>query len=289
MASHKIKILLFSLLLIFLSGCSGQDGGKNLPDTLRIGVLPDESPEMLQKRYQPLFDHLSAQLGINCELVIPASYAELLTMFGDKRIDIANFGGVTFLKAHKQYHAVPLVMRDIDMRFTSYFLVRADEPGQKVTDYRNRPFSFGSRLSTSGHLMPRYFLQIDNIEPEAFFSRIEYSGKHDKTAYDVRDRVVDIGVANAAIIDKMFASNQLSKNEIKILYETPPYADYVWAIRDGFNDQARFDITKAFLSLSPVNHKHAAILANIDAGGFLPASMNDFAMLDSILSAMDLE
>ena len=271
-----------SILHFSLNGCSKENGHLEMPESLKIGILPDEGEAVLLKRYTPLFNHLSEELGISYELKISTSYSALLEQFNNKEVDLAYFGGFTFLQAHHSSKAVPLVMRDIDVFFTSYFIAKANAAESTIKDFRGKTFSFGSRLSTSGHLMPRYYMKNKNIEAETYFSNIKYSGSHDTTVYWVRDGITDIGVTNSAIFDKMLKDERLKKDEIKIIWETPPYPDYVWALQSGYSNTVQTNIREAFLSLTPSIKEHAAILANVDAGGFLPASIDDFSKLNGI-------
>ncbi len=281
-------LALAAALMIFLSGCAKKDDTDALPTLLKIGILPDESKTVLLKRYTPLFEHLSSELGIPYELKIPANYEALNDLFNDGAVDLAYFGGYTFIRAHRTSNAVPLVMRDIDTRFTSYFFSRVDITAKGITDYKGKRFSFGSRFSTSGHLMPRFFLQEKKIVPESFFSEVRYSGSHDETTKLVNDGIVDIGVANSKIIDTMIVDGRLSEDKIQILWETPPYPDYVWAVQPTISESVRTRLRDAFLSLSPANKAHSVILTGVDAGGFLPASSDDFTMLEKISDQMNL-
>lgn len=279
------RLFRFTILICFFIlsiSCSDQNQNRKL-DELRIGILPDEGREKLLQRYTLLFEYLSAQLGIPYKLVIPKDYQDLLDDFASGQIDLAYFGGFTFLKAHHQFGAVPLVMRDTDLRFTSYFLVRNNEPLQSIRDFKGKAFSFGSRLSTSGHLMPRYFLGTKGIIPEQFFSSVEYSGKHDITAYRVRDGKVDLGAANSKVIDGMFADGRIDKDSIRVIWETPPFADYVWALQPDVDKTIRMKITNAFLALSPDIPEQASILEKVDSGGFVPAAVSDFNELDKVM------
>ena len=281
------KIFCVLLLIVSCVACAtDREGDKVTLATLRISILPDESTEKLLERYTPLFDYLSREIGIPYQLVIPKDYDELLQLFHNKEIDLAYFGGFTFMKAHLADKAEPLVMRDVDTRFTSYFLARADNPGQGLEDFAGRTFAFGSALSTSGHLMPRFFLAEMGIAPEGFFSEVRYSGKHDLTAYWVRDGKVDLGVANHAVIDQMYKDGRLNRQEVRVLYETRPYPDYVWALRPLHNETFRIKLRDAFLSLSRIDKTQAEILAGVDAGSFLPAGMNDFSKLKKVMGGL---
>ena len=270
-----------------LSACSVPE--KEPPiDILRIGILPDEGEEALRERYVPLLEFLSQETGLPCELVIPKHYATLIRLFGEGQIDLAYFGGVTFVNASSVYGAVPLVMRDVDSNFTSVFVV-ADEGFKDFEELQGKRFSFGSRLSTSGHLMPRHFLQAQrNIIPEKYFGSIEYSGKHDLTAYRVRDGEVDAGVVNAEILSKMFADGRLQAGDIRIIWTPPPYPDYVWAVHPRIRPVARERIQQAFLKLSADNPEEAAILSRMGTVGFYPASIEDFSLLTQVMDRLDV-
>jgi len=277
---HILPIIFF--LVLILNGCSEQKEKDKIPEVLRIGILPDQSVETLLERYTPLLVHISSKTGVPYKLIIPESYEDLLELFDKGSIDLAYFGGLTYSQAHFTSGAIPLVMRDIDVHFTSYFISNNKSNSKNIEDFKDKSFSFGSRLSTSGHLMPRYFLQDKNIIAEKFFKKIQYSGSHDKTAFWVRDGIVDVGAVNSKIIDKLFKEKKLSQNNINIIWETPPYPDYVWAVQSNIGPKSRNRIRDAFLSLSYSKESHAEILQGLDSKGFLPASQDDFSLLKDI-------
>lgn len=253
------------------------------PSTLRIGVLPDQDPETLQRRFAPVLEYLSAELQIPCELKIPNSYGQLVEMFHHKEVELAYFGGYSFIKAQQNDQARSLVMRRIDTRFTSYLLVHADSEARNIEDLRGKRLAFGSTLSTSGHLMPRHFLQKMNLEPEVYFSSVEYSGAHDKTVYWVRDGRADVGATNANTVRTMLQKGLVNANEVRVLWETPPYADYVWAIAPTLNDELASKISNAFLQLTPENADHRKILHELNATGYIPADPEYFSDLAEIV------
>jgi len=128
--------------------------------------------------------------------------------------------------------------------------------------------------------MPRYFLGKNNIEPEKYFSKIVYSGQHDKTIFSVVRGEADLGAVNAKIFDKLAEKNIINLSGIRIIWETPPYTDYVWALRASFSDKTRMRIRNVFLALSPSNPGHRVILEGVGANGFLPAAIVDFQKID---------
>lgn len=288
-----MKTFISSGLLVFLllgfGACEPQGKSqKQEISVLRIGVVPSESEQKLLARYQSLFVHLADETGVPYEFIPSGSYTDLLDHFHNGRIDLANFGGVTFVKAYKRDNAVPLVMRDIDSEFTSYFLVAAGSSARTLEDIKGATFSFGSRNSTSGHFMPRYFMEQSGIRPEKFFKDIQYSGKHDTTALWVQEGKVEAGVANSRIIKTLFENGTLNKKQIRILWETPPYSNYVWAVHPTMSDALQSKVRDAFLKLDPENPKHRDILKNLDAGSFLPAHISEFSDLIAVQRNMSI-
>lgn len=279
--SH-LSIAVMTGMALFLAGCT-EEPRATRPDTLKVGVLPDQSVETIKARYSALVGYLSETLEMPVELIIPDSYDDLLDMFHENKVQLAYFGGVTFVQASKRSNAAPVAMRDIDAKFRSYFLVKADDPAKKITDLEDRTIAFGSRLSTSGHFMPRRFLQESGIIPEDYFSKVAFSGAHDKTAYLVRDGSADIGAANAVVIDTMYADGRLDRKDVRILWETPPYADYVWALQSNVPESFLIEVRDAFLSLSPEDPAHSALLKQLGAGLFEPVDRDDFADLRAIV------
>jgi phosphonate transport system substrate-binding protein len=259
------------------------------PSVLRVGILPDVGVDNLHQRYDPLLNYLSAETGLEYKLVHAENYAGLLRLFHDQDVDLAYFGGYTFVRAQAFFGARPLVMREIDTRFTSLFLVRGENSALQLADFKNKAFSFGSELSTSGHLMPRHFLQVEKqVVPEQFFSKVHYSGAHDKTAYLVRDGKVDLGVANAEIILAMIKDGRLKQGEIRTLWQTPPYPDYVWTVHDYLDEDVKTQLRNAFLKLDNNDKDHNKILSRLGARFFLPAGAGDFTRLKRVAESLGL-
>lgn len=280
------KNLCFALLVSFFIAACSQENSTRTIETLSVAVLPDQSEEKIRSKYQPFLNHIKLHTGLNTRLIIPASYDELLQLFVSKKVEMALFGGVTYVMAHKQAKALPLVMRDVDGRFKSVAIVRVDNPAKNIQDLKGASISFGSSLSTSGHFMPRYFFQQDNIIPETFFSQILYSGAHDLTAEWVRDGKVDAGIANSGVVHQMFMDGQLSKDKLKIIWESPPFSDYVWAVQPDINKQQRTLIRDVFLHMNQ-DDEDELILRNLGANYYIPAVQEDFSSLAQIVQQME--
>lgn len=275
---------ILSIVLLLQLACSTQEP----QNSLRIGLLPHEDHSTMKKKYTPLFKYISTKTGMDYEIVVASSYQDLLERFNSKQMDLALFGGVTFIKAQKQSKAIPIASRDIDLEFNCYFLVKTDSPFQELEQLRGKSIAFGNRLSTSGHLMPRHFMKKQNIEPESFFSKIIYSGSHDRTAYLVRDGQADLGVANALVVDNMLKDKRITNDELRILWKTPNFPDHVWAAQADMDQELVEKIKAAFLLLDFTKESESLILSKLGARAFYPVSSSDFNSLSEIMHSLNL-
>ncbi len=270
------------LVLVVLPGCGPSAETAAKPAMLKILVLPDRPRAQMEASYAPLVQYLSRKLDLPCELVIPDSYERAVELFHRRDVQLANLGGVVFVRARAKDRAVPLVMRDADLAFSSSFIARTGAPGDGLDRFRGRPFAFGPKLSTSGHLMPRHFLAQQNIVPEKFFSAVRYSDNHDTTAVWVRDGVVDLGVVNSLALTQMYRSGLLRRETVHVIWETPTYPDYVWVAQPDLPADFRAQVREAFLDLSTNEPANAAVLAALQARAFMPAIDSDFTSLERV-------
>lgn len=284
-----VPTLAISIILILLFfGCDDQKSSSDFPQILKIGVLPNDSKEVLTTKYEPLCRYLSEKLGTSYQLSISDDYQTLVDEFGAGKVDLAFFGGLTFVQAKVAYGAVPLVTRDVDTRFTSYFIVNSESSTKSIQECKNKRLAFGSVRSTSGHLMPRHYMLLKDIVPEDYFSDIVYSGAHDKTIEMVREGQVHVGAVNARLFESMLSDERIKENEFRIIWETPPYTNHVWAVQPDLNKAGRIKIRDAFLALSVNNERQNKILQLMDTKGFLPADMKAYSDLEYLAIELEL-
>ncbi len=257
-------------------------------DTLRVSAIPDEAPTELLRKFKPLGAYLEQQLEMKVEFVPVSDYAAVVEAIAADRIDLAWLGGFTFVQTRlKTGNAIPLVQRAEDEKFTSK-IISADPAVNSLQDLKGKTFAFGSVSSTSGSLMPRFFMLQDGIEPETFFSRIAYSGAHDATAAWVQAGKADGGVLNASVWDKLVAAGKIDSDKVKVIATTPPYFDYNWTVRGTLDPVVRDKIQAAFLALDPANPEHKAILDLQAASRFIPTKAENYQGIEQAAEAAGL-
>ncbi|WP_176510075.1 MULTISPECIES: putative selenate ABC transporter substrate-binding protein [Pseudomonas] len=247
-------------------------------DTLRVSAIPDEAPTELLRKFKPLGEYLSKQLDMKVEFVPVADYPAVVEALASDRLDMAWLGGFTFVQVRlKDPTATPLVQREQDAQFTSKFIT-ANPAVKSLADLKGKSFAFGSISSTSGSLMPRYFmLKEDNIKPESYFSRVAYSGAHDATVAWVQAGKVDGGVLNASVWQKLVDAGKVDTSKVKVFATTPAYYDYNWTVRGNMDPALKEKIKQAFLDLDPANPEHKAILDLQAASRFIETKPENYA------------
>ncbi|MCX2687073.1 putative selenate ABC transporter substrate-binding protein [Pseudomonas sp. DCB_AW] len=246
-------------------------------ETLRVSAIPDEAPTELQRKFKPLGEYLAKQLGMEVKFVPVADYPAVVESLASDRLDLAWLGGFTFVQVHlKDPNATPLVQREQDAQFTSKFIT-ANPNVKSLADLKGKSFAFGSISSTSGSLMPRYFmLKENNIKPEDYFSRVAYSGAHDATAAWVQAGKVDGGVLNASVWQKLVDAGKVNTSKVKVFATTPTYYDYNWTVRGNMAPALKAKIKQAFLDLDPANPEHKAILDLQAASRFIETKPENY-------------
>ncbi|MCY1282438.1 putative ABC transporter phosphite binding protein PhnD1 [compost metagenome] len=238
-------------------------------DVLKVSAIPDEAPTELLRKFKPLGAYLEQKLGMPVQFVPVADYPAVVEALATDRIDLAWLGGFTFVQVRlKTGNAVPLVQREQDEKFTSKF-ISADANVKSLQDLKGKSFAFGSISSTSGSLMPRYFMKKEGIVPESFFSRVAYSGAHDATVAWVQAGKVDGGVLNAAVWQKLVDARKVDLDKVHVFATTPTYYDYNWTVRGTLDPALAEKIKQAFLALDPADPEHKAILDLQTASRFI--------------------
>lgn len=143
-----------------------------------------------------------------------------------------------------------------------------------------KSFAFGSPSSTSGHLMPRYYLQKDGIVPEKAFKSVAYSGAHDATVAWVTAGKVDAGVLNASVWDKLVSAGKVDAAKVKLIATTQPYYDYNWTVRASLPAAVQTKLSNAFLKLSPNVPAQKEILELQRAARFVPTKAENYQMIE---------
>ena len=246
--------------------------------TLKVSAIPDEAPTELARKFKPLGDYLEKETGLKVEWTPVTDYAAVVEGMATNKIDLAWLGGFTFIQAKLRTNggATPIAQRAEDEIFTSKFIVPADSTAKTLADLKGKTFAFGSPSSTSGSLMPRFFLLKAGINPETDFKNVAFSGAHDATVAFVAGGKAEAGVLNSSVWDKLVERKNPNAAKVKVLATTPTYYDYNWTVRAGLDAAITKKLTNAFLKLDPKNPAHKEIMDLQRASKFIATKTSNY-------------
>lgn len=232
---------------------------------LRVSMIPTTDPSKMLRDAEPLVTRLEKATGRKVKLTIPQNYAAVVEAMVQGQLDLAHFGGFTFVQASKRAGAVPLVQRERDRAFHSKFITARDDV-KSLADLKGKRFAFGDVNSTSGHLMPAHFMRKEGVDPAVLDGAI-YTGGHDATALAVAEKRVDAGALDEAVWDRLVKEGKVDASKVRVFWTTPAYVDYVWAARKDLEPALQKKLAEAFLTLDPASADDKKVLDLLSAAG----------------------
>ncbi len=255
----------------------------------RITAIPDESPTELARKAGPLVKYLEGKLGMKVEFTPVTDYAASVEALVNKKVDMAWFGGFTFVQAHNRSggKVIPIIQRAEDEVFKSVFIT-SDPSIKTLADLKGKDVTFGSQSSTSGHLMPRSFLLDAKVDPDKDFKRVAYSGAHDATIAAVASGKVQAGALNGSVWNKFVDEKKVDTDKVKVFFTTPPYYDYNWSVHADMPAALRTKLEQAFLALNKDTPEGKEILDLQRASKFVPSKVENYKGIEAAAKSASL-
>lgn len=295
----SLRIPLITLAIMVAASCSSKkddaaaegstSGGATATAVakkkIRVTGIPDENPTELQRKYAPMVKYLEATLNAEVEYIPVTDYGAAVQALSAGKMDFAWLGGFTHVQARILAGASPLCMRDIDREFKTVFIASSASGIKTPEGLKGKTFAFGSKSSTSGHLMPRHFLSTEfSIDAgKDFAGNPVFSGAHDATVKMVESNRVVGGALNAQVWERLVSERKVDMAKVSVIWTTPGYVDYVWTAGKHVDPATQAAFAKAFLDLDATNPEHRAVL---DLQGakekFVPATKADFDAIESV-------
>lgn len=264
-----------AILLLVTGGCNRSSGREH---TLRLAMIPSTDPGKIVRDSQPLVKYLEKETSSRIELVVPTNYAAVIEAIANGRVDIAYLGGFTFVQASQRAGVIPLVQRERDQNFHSVFITQPKSGINTLADLKGHSFAFGDVNSTSGHLMPVYYMRAANVDQDVI-NKALYTGGHDATALAVANGKVDAGAMDELVFGNMMKSGKITAEQVRVFYITPAFFDYVWAARKGLDPKLSQSFADALLKLDASNPEQKALLDLLNSTKYLRADDSNYNKL----------
>ncbi|SEQ90380.1 phosphonate transport system substrate-binding protein [Amphritea atlantica] len=282
-----LRILIRGLFLMLLAGAV------NAAPVFVFTAIPDQDETQLKQRFQKVADYLQQELKTEVRFIPVKSYAASITAFRNNQVQLAWFGGLSGVQARELVPGSRAVAQGVeDPEFKSFFIANTST-GISPSDHlpeslRGLTFTFGSKGSTSGRLMPEYNLREQfGISPDELFSRVGFSGNHSRTIALVESGAYQVGALNYKVWETAVAEGKVDTSKVQVIWETPTYPDYQWSVR-GDLDAVYGDGFTARLEKALLEMNDPELLNSFPRSGFIPASNDDFEPVRKVAKQVGL-
>lgn len=256
-------------------------------------AIPDEDETRLVQRFTLVAEYLETRLGIKVKYLPVKSYPAAVTAFVNNQVQLAWFGGFTGVQARRQVAGSEAIAQGLeDANFKSYLIANADTALKPAADFprevAGKSFTFGARASTSGRLMPEFFIRKTfGRTPEEVFSRVGFSGDHNRTIQLVQSGAFEVGVVDYTVWDFALKSGKVDASKVSVIWQSPTFPDYQWTVRGdvdasfgaGFKDKLR----GVLLAIDD-----PAILMQFSRTKFIPAKNSDYAPIEEVATVTNM-
>jgi len=283
----NLSRLILSTVLCLAASLSAQ------AETFTFTAIPDADASRLQERFDKVADYLSAELGVEVKYIPVKSYAAAITAFKNNQVQLAWFGGLSGVQARRLVvNSEAIAQGYEDQLFKTYFIAHHStgltEADAFPADIQGKTFTFGSKGSTSGRLMPEFHIREQfNMAPEQVFARVGFSGDHSQTIAQVQAGAYQVGAVNYQVWETELASGKIDPSKVSVIWRTPTYPDYQWTIR-GDVDARYGDNFKARVTQALLNMTDPDLLASFPRQSFIPASNQDYVPIENTAQAIGL-
>jgi len=247
----------------------------------------------LRLRFQKVADYLSEQLQIEVKYIPVKSYAAAITAFRNNQVQLAWFGGLSGVRARQFVPGSQAIAQGVeDKEFSTYFIAHKSSGLQASVEFPtgivDKTFTFGSKGSTSGRLMPEYYIR-KHLEktPQQLFKAVGFSGDHSLTINQVQAGAFQVGAVNYQVWKSMQAEGKIDSDKVQVIWETPKYTDYQWTIRANVDAEYGAGFSQKVQD-ALLNMRKPELLKQFPRSGFISASNADYDAIKTTAVKLDL-
>ena len=261
-----------------------QPGASSLDDRPQVvlGFMQPVGTLVTTKAHQPLLDYLTAQTPYRFRVLFSTDSERAVGTLEERLVEISRLGPVSYLEAHVQFGAVPLVKslnREGELVSRGVFLVRRGSPIERLGDLRGHSLALGAFHSTLSHLLPRYELTRAGVSVEEL-DNVELFDDDDAVVSAVLDGRFDAGAVEDVVADRH------GDEELRVLHVSEPVPSAPLVIRDDLPQRVSGAIRDALLKLDFEGAEDREDWHESIRYGFAPATHADYDSLREMTTTL---
>lgn len=265
------RALLCTALLGVCGLASAQEQGIK---EINFGIISTESSSNQKVLWEPFLADMSKRTGYKVNAFFAPDYAGIIQGMRFNKVDVAWYGNKSAMEAVDRAGGEVIaqtVAANGDPGYWSLLVAHKDSSINSVQDMlknaKDLSFGNGDPNSTSGYLVPGYYVFAqNNVDPVKIFKRT-LNASHEVNALSVANKQVDVATFNTEGMDRLQQTNPAKAAEIKEIWRSPliPSDPIVW--RTSLPDEAKAKLM-AFFTTYGENDAEMKVLAGLQWGKF---------------------
>ena len=263
-----------ALSLTLAAGFAASAAAEDLKE-LNFGIISTESTQNLKPVWEPFLADMGKKLGMKVNAFFAPDYAGVIEGMRFNKVDVAWYGNKAAMEAVDRAGGqifVQTVAADGSPGYWSLLIAHKDNAMLNSVDDvikhgKEITFSNGDPNSTSGYLVPGYFVfGLNKIDPKSYFKQT-VSGNHESNALAVANKQVDFATGNTENMAKLEKNFPDKFKELKVIWKSPliPSDPIVW--RKNLSDGDKAKIKDFFLTYGKAS-KEKEVLAGLQWAPF---------------------
>ena len=218
----------------------------------RFAIASMVSAEETWVTYKELIDYVASHIGDEASMVLRPSYSDVRILLEEKKVDVALVCTGTYITCSRSATIELIAAPEFknDLKYRCLFVVNKNSAIDNITDLQGRSFAFTDPESNTGCIVPSWIVSKHGAEPKDYFSKIVYTGSHDKSLHAVAKGLVD-GVGVDSLVFYSFVENHPEMREsLRVIWESEAFGAPPIVVPTGLPESAKEQLREIFVAMS---------------------------------------
>jgi len=266
------------------------------PAALRFSIIPTEETIQELTLYKPVIDYLSKMTGKKVEFYMPTSYASVIEAMIGGWVDVGVLGPNSYVITHDKdpsinvfatYAKRPGHLQEEGPGYRAALITKKGSKFSTIESLKGSVVGLTDPASTSGNLIPRVlFPKVVKMPLDKYFSKLVYTGEHDKSTIAVYEGKVDAAFVATHRFDNVIDRGMVKMADFNVLWESPPVPQDPFAYRGKLCPDLKKKVAQTFLTLQS-QPKAKKFLDNVKADKFVPMKDSDYDLIRELRKAKE--